>query len=207
MRRAGILPVILLAAGCSLLAPQPDRSRFYVLSAVAEANPHNEPSGTASGAPIVTVGPLQIPDYLDRPEIVTRVMANRVVFSDVDRWAESLEVNCLRVIAQNLTRLLPGAQVAFVPALVTAMPDYQVPIKLLQFERTDDGQVALAAQWSIIDDRRAVETRLSTITEAPAGSDTAALIAALSRATARLSAEIATALRAASAAQRQDTEE
>lgn len=58
-----------LVSGCSLLSPEPDPSRFFVLTATTPG----EASPTTRGDLVVGVGPTSIPGYLDRNEIVTRI--------------------------------------------------------------------------------------------------------------------------------------
>jgi hypothetical protein len=58
-------------AGCPSFSPQPDRSRFFALTAKAEADSAADSSGLEQLS--LGVGPLRIPGYLDREELVTRV--------------------------------------------------------------------------------------------------------------------------------------
>src|SRR4029077_20509436 len=66
----------LLLGACSLLAPR-DRSRFYVLTPLAVTDPTS--SATPPGRRMALgLGPVNVPSYLDRPEIVTRVNPNEL---------------------------------------------------------------------------------------------------------------------------------
>ena len=92
------------AASCgSLLAPQPDRSRFFVLSASADGASERASTAALGVSNLsVGVGPVRIPDYLQRPGIATRVSPTQVEYSQVNQWAESLEECFPRVLAQDL---------------------------------------------------------------------------------------------------------
>src|SRR5436190_18323269 len=91
------ITTLLITSCSSLLAPRPDRTRYYVLSAVAST------SSTATQADfIVGLGPLKLPDYLNRSERAIRVGANQIRFSEDERWAEPPDANIIRVLSQDL---------------------------------------------------------------------------------------------------------
>jgi uncharacterized lipoprotein YmbA len=101
--RVAIASLAALAAGCLGGTPQP---KFYTLS---------EASGPAAGAALASlpdlglvVGPIEFPRYLDRPEIVSRDGANQLVVADAHRWGGSLRNDILRVVGDDLGRLLSG---------------------------------------------------------------------------------------------------
>ena len=78
-RTAGLLLMTLFAAGCSsLLAPRPNRTRFYVLSSTADVGAASE-RGTAVDF-AVGLGPLKLPDYLNRTQRAVRVGPNQLRF-------------------------------------------------------------------------------------------------------------------------------
>ena len=108
---------VLLIAGCSsLLAPLPDRTRYYVLSAAPKAA---DVSGSAVEVDFtVGLGPLEIPDYLNRSERAVRLGPNRMRFHENERWAEALDASTLRVLLQDLAARLGNARVIALPTLV-----------------------------------------------------------------------------------------
>src|SRR5215510_6709686 len=73
-------------------------SRFYILNTL----PAQVPAAAAERGPVIGVGPITMPKYLDRPEIVTRASQNQLTFGQFDRWAEPLQDNVFRVLAENL---------------------------------------------------------------------------------------------------------
>ncbi len=130
-----------LLTGC-VTKPSPQVS-YYVLSAM-----HDIGNKTMKQAPVVELSSLQLPHYLDRPQLVTRPTPQRLKIHDQHRWGDNLGRNLERVMADNLTSLL-GVQVFLVPHLLPAV-DYRVVIEVHQFERIHDDQVRLRAQWSLI---------------------------------------------------------
>jgi uncharacterized lipoprotein YmbA len=194
LRRTAILPLVLLASGCSILAPLPNPNRFYTLAALPGTD--ERPVAGAGTTMTYGLGPISLPLYLDRNEIATRISPTEITYSDTDRWAEPLKGNVTRVLAQNLS-MLTGATVITFPWPLSPGVDYQIEITFLRFDREASGTTHLAARWTIRDARNGTdvttgETRSSITTEP---SDTAAGVAALSRALNELSEEVAAALR------------
>jgi uncharacterized lipoprotein YmbA len=102
-----VLACALVATGCFGGSP-----RFFALSS----------SLSSSSAPLaanpelgLAVGPVDVPRYLDRPEIVSRDGSNRLTVADDHRWAGSLRSDIQRVVADELGRLLGTARIAAYP--------------------------------------------------------------------------------------------
>ncbi len=59
------------------------------------------PSGdrAVTGLTSILVAQPQVPDYLDRPQIVERTTANELKLVEADQWAERLSINVSRVVA------------------------------------------------------------------------------------------------------------
>jgi uncharacterized lipoprotein YmbA len=185
-------------AACSTFSPRPDPSRFYTLTAIAQpGDTATKDSGNPAGVSL-GIGPIRLPGYLDRQEIVTRVSQNRIDVSEYDRWAEPLETNFTRVLAQNLSVLLNTDQLLFYPWELNRRPNYQVTIEVLRFEPSTRGEVQLSARWEILDTnkRTPLQAGGSAITRQPTAQSTDASVVALSEALGDLSHEIANAVSA-----------
>ena len=145
MRTAVLLLIAssLLLAGCgSSSAP----TRYYVLTPLASAPAPAQ--ATASRDVSVLVTGVRLPQYLDRPQIITRGGDNRLQVSDHDQWGGNLRQDMTRVLAQNLGRLLGSDRVVTAPhSLRASQPDFRVEVEVLRFERAPDGRVHLAAKW------------------------------------------------------------
>ena len=200
MMTTGIRPYIavliwaLIFAGCSVLAPQPDRTQYFILTPMSEGSP-----GGASQQPIassselvIAVGPIKFPGYLGRSEVVTRSAGNRLEVSDQKRWGERLDKNFENVLCENLSQLLGTQRVITFPWYGKARIDYEVEVRVERFETTSDGQSRLSATWTIRNGQDGTElatNRLTTST--PVGGDDSGGSAALSHCVAELSREIA----------------
>jgi uncharacterized protein len=185
---------IVMAAGCSVLSPQPDRSKFFIL------NPISDSGGTAAATVamspdsqlIIGVGPVDFPDYLRRLPVVTRVAPNRIEISDEKRWAEPLDKNFTRILSENLATLLNTQRIEKYPWPLRNKIDYQIEVEVQRFETTSDGQTQLIASWIIRDGRSdKILYASETTAGAPAGPDETSASAALSSDLSTLSKEIA----------------
>jgi uncharacterized protein len=191
MTRRALLILAVSLAGCSILSPQKDPSRFFTLSAVADGTEAARADGMALG-----LGPIRVPGYLDRPELATRVASTELEFSPRDRWAEPLSSSIRRVMAQNLSATLGTEDIATFPWPVGTRLDWAVSVDILRFERTPDGQVEVAARWVVREGaggriRVARETRY---TERADGGGTPEVVEAWNTAVAALSNDIAQAI-------------
>ena len=181
----------MLAQGCG--GERTASSRFYILT------PLPPPAATGAGAggdPItIGVGPVRLPAYLDRAQIVTRRGADEIDVAEFDRWGEPLSDGVPRTIANDLAALRPADNVALFPWPAGRPVRYHVLVDVSRFEGAPGGDVVLDARWRIMgDDRKELVARRSVVTEAVGGSGYPAIAAAMSRALATLSRQIAAAV-------------
>jgi len=185
----------LLLSGCMSLGPRPDSSKFFTLTPLAGDGRGGAAAEEASAR--VGLGPIVLPAYLDRTELVRRVGANEVRLAASDRWAEPLPDAVARVLQQNLTLLLGSERVVVYPWPPGTRIDTRVDLEVLRFEPGTDGGADLTARWTVRDatGARPQVARESHVTEPASGGDTAAAVAAMSRALGMLSSEIAAGVR------------
>jgi len=189
-----LVAVLIPLAGCGKTAP----SRFYALSPAGASDARAVPENRS-----LTVGVtyVKMPDYLDRPQIATRIGPNELRFDDFNRWAEPLKENFSRVLAENLSVLLGTDKVIISTRGGVFSVDYQVWVEVTQFDANAAGDVSLVAKWSVLqpEEKKPLITKRSTFSEPAAAPGYEAMVAAGSRAVADLSREIAEALRKVSA--------
>ncbi|MGH8064574.1 MAG: PqiC family protein [Candidatus Entotheonellia bacterium] len=193
-----VLALVAVTLGTSLMvggcASQP--SRFYLLS----SSPNTEMASLgASGeqGPTIGVGPVTLPRYLDRPQIVTRTSPYELKLAEFDRWAEALDTNFSRVLAENLSLLIPASRVVIAPWLRTTPIDYQIIVEVTHFLSQLGGESLLIADWTLFkgEGQQALMSGKSRFSASTGGQDYAAIVAAMSQTVASLSREIATAIR------------
>jgi uncharacterized lipoprotein YmbA len=192
------LPVLYLTAvalftltGCATTPA----SRFYVLSPVTG----DTGAQSAESAPAIGVGPVELPDYLDRPQIAVRSGPYELRYNETQRWAEDLRDNVTTVLAQNLSRLVPTNQVVRFPWGRLTRVDFQVVAEISRFDADESGTVVLSANWKLYrgEGREIIAERRSVLSETFHGTDYTEIVAAQSRALDAFSREIAAAIRAA----------
>jgi uncharacterized lipoprotein YmbA len=168
----------------------------YVLTAMT-ANPGDGSDPPATRDVVVGVGPVELPAYLRRPQIMTREARNELRSSEANRWAGELESDVARVVAQNLVLLIPSHSVSTFPWMNPTALDYRVSLRIDRFERGPDGNVALEAGWMLVAGRGAqiLTARRSDIRQPTADRGYSAAVNAMSDALAELSREIAIAVR------------
>jgi uncharacterized lipoprotein YmbA len=161
----------------------PPRERFFTLEAP-------EPPIAAENAPTLAVGPVGVPDVVDRPQFVVRVGANQVALTEQARWAEPLKSAIARVVAANLASLVPARIVN--PRDTT--PYYRIVIDVQRFESTPGESVLIDTAWSVAPKEGERRSGRSVVRQKVAGKDYDSLAAAHSAALASISKEIAAAI-------------
>lgn len=180
MKRIGLL---LLLAGCGT-AP---KESFYTLSAAPPAET------VASAAVSVHVGPVSIPEAVDRNPMVIRTGPNQVDIDDLHRWAEPLKASIPRVLAANLARELGGGRVSS-GRQPGAGADYRVAVEVARFESSFAEGATLEASWTVTG-KSGGPLHGRTVARVPSASgDHAGIASAHSRALDQLAREIAAAI-------------
>jgi len=180
----------LASASCADSQP----TRFYTLAAMPDAPAEAMPALPSDLT--VGVGPVTLPPYLDRPQLVTRAGSNRAVLAEFDSWVEPLQGMFARVLGENLALLLGTDDVLMLPQRRLLALDYQVEVDVTRFDVDTSGSAVLDARWWVLgpDGERLLRSGRSTITEPTQVDDYTAAAGALSRALGAMSLEIARAI-------------
>ena len=183
--------------GC---ASSPNES-FYTLSAGVPVNGATPASGESAYS--IAVGPITLPEVVDRPQIVLRASPNEVIIVELHRWAEPLRSEIPRIIADNLTVDLNVKRVAAYPQSAGDNADYRVLVDIQRFDSTMGESVTIDALWTVkrVSDG-ALRTGRSMARESTGGGTYEAVVAAHSRALATISHEIAEAIRSSASPRR-----
>jgi hypothetical protein len=184
---ASLLAIAL--TGCFGGGPKPT---FYTLRAA---------SGAAAGAPIASkptlglaVGPIEFPRYLDRPELVSRDGPHELIVMDAHRWGGTMRSDILRVLADDLGRLLGTPRVSVYPNEPRFKADYRILLDVLEFERVSSGNVVFRVRWTIasVSDGSALAVEESRIEQPVASTSVEDMVSAESTALGSLTRQIAT---------------
>lgn len=175
--------VALLVLGC--LSPRTDLTRYFLLAPTAT------PSGSTSEPP-VGLGPVTLPDYLDQTRIAIPRGDLEMGYLPDARWAERLGPMLRRSLAASLAERT-GRLVVPYPWRPDHAPAVTAVIAITRFD-VGPQSAALQAEWEVrqgpalLRGKAAIEepTRDTTVVER---------VAALNRTVARLSDQLAAALR------------
>jgi uncharacterized lipoprotein YmbA len=188
----------LTAVGCVNLGEgtlQP--TKLYLLNSISTGE--RTPRPEAGRALSIGVGPVHLPEYLDRPQIVRRLTLNELAYAEFAQWAEPLRDSVSRVLQENLSILLETDRVSPYPASGAGPMDYQVSVEVTRLDTEADGTARLVARWTVssLATKTPLIIRTSAIAVPLSGAGVEAAVAAQSRALESLSREIAAAIRAA----------
>ena len=177
--------VLLVLGGCLGTPP----TRFYLLPTLTDVS---SPAAMDERALTIGVGPVTLPPYLDRPQIVTRASRAQLHLAELDQWAASLQDTVARVLAENLSLLMPTAWVVLHPWSRTTVIDRQVLLEVTRFDRTMGGEAVLVARWSLLGAAGQELAMRKAHFRAPAGgTDYEATVTAMGRTLEALSHDIA----------------
>jgi uncharacterized lipoprotein YmbA len=186
---AWIVALLLVLAGCG----STPSNNYYVLTA-------REGVSAEGQTPSLGIGPIRIPEYLNRTALVYRREGNRLQIAEYERWAEPLEEGIGRVLGLNLAGLLDTENVRPFPWHPDRTPDFGISVNLLALD-ADEGRAVLEAEWLIYRPATsaAVSRRMARLAYTPPGGklEPGDLAAAYSELLYRLSEEISEAIRSA----------
>ena len=139
-----LLITMLLLNGCGTTPP----SKFYTLEAMSVSETTQTTPDKQKDIHI-GIGPVEFADYLQRSQIVTRTNGAEVKLAETHRWAEPLNNNLGRILAENLSILIGTDKISLYPSRNWSDIDYQVVVNVWQFDASKLGEVTLVANWSI----------------------------------------------------------
>ena len=143
--------LVLLGVGLGLCACRsaPPAITYYTLDPLSLETASVQAS--AGITPLtVGIGPVSLPTYLERTQIVTRSGDHTLAVNDFHRWAGPLDEEILRVLVVSVGKALPGAEVLPYPWGHRTDPTHQVRLALQRFDGQIGGQVHLRGTWHLI---------------------------------------------------------
>jgi uncharacterized lipoprotein YmbA len=159
-------------------------------------------------AVMLGLGPLRMPEYLNRSQIVTRGANAEMQVDDFSRWSEPLSTSLLRIVSTDVDNLLEGVVVVVFPyePFVRNQVTYRLVGDINRFEADHQGRIVLEIQWGVADadGNMAVPVRRNRYT-AQAGTagnaettvEPGAVVAAMNEALAQFSRDVAAKMKTA----------
>jgi uncharacterized lipoprotein YmbA len=157
-------------------------------------------TATAEGRIRIGLVTVVVPEYLNRNEIVFNLDNTVYQLAEFNQWAEPLNDNLTRVLAENLTNLLRGDLIDVFLASDSSIPlDYRLEVDILRLDGNLGGQVVLISQWALLEaeEDELIVMRRSKYQESAADNTYKELVLAKSRTIERLSQDIAAAVKRA----------
>jgi uncharacterized protein len=186
-----ILPGIVMITACATTTAPPQYLALRV---------DDERSGTTApkaNLPTVYIGPVTVPEAIDRPQLVIHGVHDEVNVLEGQRWIEPLKIAIGRVVATTLGRELGGAVVGAYPGTALTGATYRVQIEVQTLEAIA-GTTRFDAVWSVHTEAgktsagRSIGTRTGT-------NDYPGIATTYTQAAVAIANDIAAALRAESA--------
>jgi uncharacterized lipoprotein YmbA len=175
----------LLLAGCG-----GGQQQYFRLSAIG-------PATVRDGGLGVGVGPVTLPAYVDRAELVFQSGDNEFQVPANAHWTGSLQGNVTQTLAEDLGRRLGSGNVAPSPWPANTPMRFQVIVNIGQFHAISGSGAILDVSWQVADPatHAVLRRRNAHLEEKVDGDGYAAVVAAESRLLDQLAAQIATSLR------------
>jgi uncharacterized lipoprotein YmbA len=140
----------------------------------------------------IGIGPVELSEYLDRPQIVTQTSTSELLVDQFNQWAETLEFNIARVLARNLSALLSTKNLFLFPWAGSTQIDYQIKLAIIEFKGTPSDNVILRVQYTIFDgSKKLLKMDVVNITQPISEPGYEELVSSMSRALDELSRQIA----------------
>lgn len=179
---AGFLIMATLLAGCLNLGEgTPRPTRLYQLTALApEASRIDRGEETL---PTIGIGPMSFPEYLNRPQILTRAARSELRAAPFAIWAAPLKDNVMTVILDNVVQLTGSEAVYLYPWRADQAPSFQLQMAIDRFDAERGGEAVLVVRWEWLagNGKPLMPRRRSILRQEVEGESDDEVVAALSR--------------------------
>lgn len=182
------LIALVLVAGALISACSGSvKTYYYTLQTAATAH-----AAAPSARLGIALTSLSLPEVVDRPQLVLHSGDTQLLISDNHLWGQPLKSEIAHSLAIHLARESAVAQVRLPGQAGQDAADFKIAVDILRFDSIPGKEASIEARWSVL---RKGTTQASAghavVQEAVTGTGYDALVAAHSRALARLSHNIA----------------
>ena len=137
-----MIGTIVMLSGCS------SKSNFYQLHTSETAAENKSRHITRN---IVGVAKVEVAEYLDKPQVVTRLSEGELKLHETQRWAGSFADNIQRVLTYDLSRALPSKNFIAAPWEEPLTDRHRIYLTVDRFDGDANGTVTLEGRWSLVD--------------------------------------------------------
>ena len=136
--------VILLFNGCS------SKSHFYQLHPKIKQTKQVQTKYFRQK--VIGIAEVSIPEYLDKPQIVTRLSPGKLSLNESERWIGTFDKNIQSVIAKDLAMMLPHYTFLSKPWDEPLEEHYRIYVHITRFDGDiKNGNVVLEGNWRLVD--------------------------------------------------------
>jgi uncharacterized lipoprotein YmbA len=183
------LALALVGTGCG----SSPKTQLYSLQAAAM--PQKSDVNRAESLLHIVIGPVTLPERVDRPQIVTLSGEHGIHASDFNRWAEPLKVAFPRQLAADLGQELGSTRVRLRGQEGADATDLRIEVDVLRFDAALGDSAVVEAAWTLRRKGEQPRSGRSIVRERITAEGYAALVAGLGRATAGVGRDLAAAVR------------
>ncbi len=178
--------VLVCGLGLVACAGRSPETRLYALSPQSQAQSQTDKTG-----PRVSIGPVSLPAYLDKSNIVSRKAGSaQLEVAPFDQWAEALDEGAGRVLAAHMAaRLESLGAIVFVQRSMLEY-DWRATVNINRMDGQLGGELVLEANWSLIPNTGAAMREERTVINVPAGDTLDSLVNAHTQALEQLAERI-----------------
>lgn len=185
-----LLATVFVAA-CSTSA----KTYYYTLQSGQTDTPTTKEAAASPRLNTIAISALSLPEIVDRPQLVLRSGETQVLISDNHLWGQALKNEIARNLGAHLARETGASHVILPGQAGLDDAEIKLAVDILRFDSVPGGDATIEARWSVL--RKGVAKPVSgyaLVREAASAAGYDAIVAAHSRALARLSRDIATTL-------------
>lgn len=105
----------------------------------------------------IGLGPIELPDYIDRPQIVRRDSRDRLLVYSSELWSNGLEESLKEALAAELLKQNDNFQIEFYPWYRTAQVNRQIVLDIGKFDANSEKTATLAGKIKFVSQEKQAE--------------------------------------------------
>jgi uncharacterized lipoprotein YmbA len=153
--------VLLMMLGLLGACGSTPTSTFYSLTG---ATPALATRTARNVSPKLAVMPINLPELIDRPQLVVHSAGRQVRLLEHQRWAEPLRREIPRVIAEDLGQLLNSSGIVALPADIQALaPDYRLVLDVQRLDASEGVGVDIDVVWVLSSRQATIRSGRTTL--------------------------------------------
>lgn len=148
MSRIRQLSVLAILLGLGACASNPVEDQYYSLVLAADDLPVN--AEVAASLTHLIVGPVQLPEFLERRELAMQISDNEIRAANHHFWAEPLEEAIAKVLVRDISRLGSNLAVDREAGRWTEEGDCRIRLEFDKFHATNRSRVVSSGRYWIL---------------------------------------------------------